>query len=413
MVRYAGRVAAASAGVAMVGGLAAGCVPTPAPQYQYGGSAFGSSVTAAGVVNSGQTFLSQLGCTVQPGLTGNNRGAATSLGALGSVGAVTTKVTTVGGPTVASNGKTDIANVRLLGGRITADAIHMTSATNHSKNGFAVRGQTQFVNLKILGRAYPVTVRPNTAVTLPGIGTVTLNEQVNSIKPTTAGQRAIALHIRTNRIDVIPGVPLGADVTVGQAASGLSGPVSGRLSGIAYGTNLKAGTLLRSGPSAPAYMPCRGTDGKLVANSTAAVNLRGLATIGAVTNRDRGSLTATSGSGEMNSSIAGVNLLNSLVSADAIKANAKITLMNGKRTTTDAGSGFVGLRVRGLPAIGDNVKPNTTIKIANVGTLYLHRVVKTPTSVEVRMIELVLSTPQGGLPVGADIKIGVAQVGLR
>ncbi len=411
MVRYAGKVAAATLGVAVVG-VAAGCAPTPAPQYQYGANAFGSSLTAAGLVNSGQTFLTTVGCTTKAGVVGNNRGAATSLGPFGSVGAITTRVTTVGGSTVASNGTTDVANVRLLGGLVTADAIHLASATNHSKHGFAVRGSTTFVNLKVLGVRYPATIRPNTAITLPGIGTITLNEQVNDVKANTAGQRAIALHIRTNRIDV-PGLPLGADVVVGQATSGLSGPVSGRLNGIAYGTNLKVGSLLSSGPSAPAYLPCRGTDGKLGVNTTAGVSLPGLASIGAVTNTDRGTLSANAGNGETTSTIAGVNLLSSLVTADAIKADARIALVNGKRTTSSAGSRFLGLRVRGLPAIGDNVKPNTKVNIAGIGTLYLNRVVQTPTSMEIRMVELVLSTPQGGLPVGADIKIGVAQVGLR
>ncbi len=70
---------------------------------------------------------------------------------------------------------------------------------------------------------------------------------------------------------------------------------------------------------------------------------------------------------------------------------------------------FLNLRVAGFPAIGDDVAPDTMIDLAGLGTLWLYRVIQ-PNSVQVRMIELVIDTPnpQGILP-GTVVRIGVAE----
>ena len=55
---------------------------------------------------------------------------------------------------------------------------------------------------------------------------------------------------------------------------------------------------------------------------------------------------------------------------------------------------------------------NRTINIAGVGTLYLHRVVSESSGLHVYALQLVLSTAQRGLPVGAMVTAGSAQSGV-
>lgn len=52
---------------------------------------------------------------------------------------------------------------------------------------------------------------------------------------------------------------------------------------------------------------------------------------------------------------------------------------------------------------------NTKLHISGVGTLWLHRVIQKPNSIEVRMIELVVKHANTlGLPIGSDIQVSVA-----
>jgi hypothetical protein len=399
------------AGLGLV--LAAAAVTTACQPtfFQYTATTYGSSATAAGVINSGPTFLAQFGCTVKPGLVVTNSGAGADLTPLGTVGAVQGRVTTgAAGAVVSSNAQEKVGAVNLLGGAVTADAIHITSITTHDATGFHVQGQTQFANLKVNGTPVTATVRPNTKITIPNVGSVTLNEQVRTGAYNAAGYRVLALQVVTNTANV-QNFPVGANVIVGAAASGLDGAVIGRLGGTAYATNLKAGPAT-SGSSAPASVPCRGTDGKTLTNSTAAVSIPGIGTIGAATDSSRGTLNSTSALAETVSKIAGTNLLSSVVSASAIQAAAHTSLDGKTHIYSDTGSKFVGLAVQGFPGINDNVKPNTTVTIPGIGTLYLHRIIRSGNSIEVRMVELVLTQARGGLPIGADIKIGVASANI-
>jgi hypothetical protein len=59
--------------------------------------------------------------------------------------------------------------------------------------------------------------------------------------------------------------------------------------------------------------------------------------------------------------------------------------------------------------VGVSPAPNTKVSIAGLGTLWLHRVIQTSTSIEVRMVELVVDASNTlGLPIGADVRIAVA-----
>jgi hypothetical protein len=127
----------------------------------------------------------------------------------------------------------------------------------------------------------------------------------------------------------------------------------------------------------------------------------------------RGTVTTTAASGEMTSTVQSAYVLSSLVHATGIKADAHAATNGSTHSLSDAGSHFATLSVSGFPHINAQIAANTQRAIAGVGTLYLHRVLRTGNSIEVRMIELVLTKSVNGLPIGTDLRVGVAEVAAR
>jgi hypothetical protein len=77
------------------------------------------------------------------------------------------------------------------------------------------------------------------------------------------------------------------------------------------------------------------------------------------------------------------------------------------KVTTRLGSRLLNLTVDGN-AIPVNVAPNTKLDLAGVGTLVINERVKQRWGGYVRALHLTLTTAQYGLPVGAEIEVGVA-----
>ncbi|HYT80388.1 MAG TPA: choice-of-anchor P family protein [Actinomycetota bacterium] len=70
---------------------------------------------------------------------------------------------------------------------------------------------------------------------------------------------------------------------------------------------------------------------------------------------------------------------------------------------------FVNLVVAGQP-INGNIAPNTAIELPGIGTLWLHRVVVTAYSVEVRMIDLAaVQDNPAELQPGSKLQLAVAR----
>jgi hypothetical protein len=69
------------------------------------------------------------------------------------------------------------------------------------------------------------------------------------------------------------------------------------------------------------------------------------------------------------------------------------------------------LLIAGVPFSG-TPSPNATITIPLVGTLKLNVIQTSGSGVQVYAMQLVLSVPLGGLPVGAKITVAAAQAGV-
>jgi hypothetical protein len=104
-------------------------------------------------------------------------------------------------------------NLRLLGGVITVDAVTSTSSVSRDSGAPEPTrtGSSSIVGLKISGKAIKVDAAPNTKINILGIGTLTLNQQVQTADGLLV--RALDLTLGT----ASKGVPAGAEIEVATA----------------------------------------------------------------------------------------------------------------------------------------------------------------------------------------------------
>ncbi|CAA9373635.1 MAG: hypothetical protein AVDCRST_MAG75-324 [uncultured Propionibacteriaceae bacterium] len=374
------------------------------PHFSYTGSAYGTWAKVGSTVRSGPSAYLTFGCTTNGNLHKTNTSAGLSLAPLGKTGTVSTTGDTYASP-VKSRTTAATAQVNLLNGLVKATAVKAASSTTRTSTGYSLSSSgTTLTGLVVAGKAVSANTAPNTRINLAGFGYVIVNEQIRTSNGLTVNGLNLFVTV-TNSL----GVPVGSRVAVSQAVSALTGPVAGVLGGYAYGTTATVGTVAKSDASFPKYMPCLGTGNVVRTNTGAGVAIGTAVSTGTITNTAQGSISATSATGKLTSTVQSANVINGLVKATAIKASARSTSNGSTYSHTSSGSGFGTLSVTGHPTIGVSVAPNTKVELKGVGTLYLHRVIRTTRTVEVRMMELVITTPVNGLAVGTNIKIGVAK----
>jgi hypothetical protein len=379
----------------------------------YTGDAYGTYAFVGNTVIAGKSAVVGLGCTTTAGVHKANTVTTVNVPNVVTTGLIdTTADSSDNGTTVKSVTTADIHDASLLSGLVTATEVKAVSSTSHNATGFHVSAAgSSFVNLVVGGVPIIIAPAPNTTIDLPGVGRVVLNEQITHIKATTASFTVNMIHVYVT-FD-LPGIAKGTQIIVAHAKSDLELNKAGSLDGQAYGTKAHVGHLVISGPSAPVSMPCGGTNGIVKTNSVASVNVPDVISTGTVIDTAQGTITATTASGETTSTVQTVNLLAGLATADAVKADAHASKSAGIITLSDAGSTFVNLVVNGQ-SISDNVAPNTKITTVAGLTIWLHRVIQTPNSIEVRMIEIIVKGPNAfGLQTGTDIQVAVAEASVH
>ena len=390
--------------------------------FQFVADAYGTQANLGNVVVAGKTAVSTLGpCgTVEPPVHNENTVASTDASPLFTTGVINTTAdgTTLVGGTLQAMATADVHDANLLitqlGGVITADEVKAVSTTTHDGTGFhtSAAGST-FVNLVVAGIPIMGTPPPNTQINLVGFGHVVLNEQITKMKPTSASFTVNMIHVFITEANIL-NIPIGTEIIVSHASSGLTSGVEGTLDGQAYGTKATLAHVITSGPSALVNMSCLGTNGHLRTNSVAQVQVPPLFSVGEVVDTAQGTVNSTSAVGEMTSTVQGVDVITGLVTASLVKADAHASNIGGTLTFSDTGSMFVDLHVTGFPNIGDDPPPNTRLHIVGLGTLWLHRVIQTSNNIEVRMIEVIVTEANSfGIPIGTDIQVAVAEASVH
>lgn len=383
----------------------------------FSGSAYGSYIfNTDKTLTSGPTASSSLSCTGATGKASTNTAAALSVPAVGNVGAATTSVKTL----LTSTGKriesrSTIAGTNLLGGLITAGAITSESTAEKDTTGANVgTNKTTIADLKVLGVGVNANPGANTVLDLSvplvgSVGKVTLNGQEKRLVNGTYQVSTTALRVEVLKTG-LPGLKIGTDIRLGVSSANLPPVQSGYLSGFGFSTKaVVASGIVNSGSTALAYVKCGG--GTASAN-VAGINIPGLVTAGAASTKTTGVLSPQPKTTVVNS-ITGLNILNGLIQADAIKAETSATRPTGATTATLTDtSTFANLRITGLPAINASVAPNTVVQVAGLGQVTLHKVSKSSSAIIVTMIEIVLNQPIGALPTGSKIQIGYSSSGV-
>jgi hypothetical protein len=372
-------------------------------------------VAVSGIVQSGRSALSTLGCTSTAGITHTNTAASVGVPGVLSTGTIDTSAaseTTATGS--ASVGSSEVQGASLLNGLVSATTIKSVSTTSDDSSTGALSTSaagTEFLGLSVLGIPVTGTPAPNTRVTLPGVGYLILNQQSGRVSKRTAHLTVIGIHLFVTLST--PLAPIGTNVIVGFATSSLGGPVKGLLSGLAYGARADVlhGVVL-AGEAFPQPLGCLGTQGIPRTNTGVALNLLGLATSGTVVDSVEGLNNKRHASATVSSTIEGLNLGSGLVTATTIEAD--VSAMGNPPTFTD-GSQFVNLAVSGFPGLSSNPPPNTKLSLPGIGTLWLHKVTTTATTETVTMIQLnvTLAGNPLGLAAGTVVKIGYATVDIK
>jgi hypothetical protein len=314
---------------------------------------------------------------------------------------VTTGQTSRNSTTASSQTTSTTTRLDLLGGHIVADGVKSESTSSDGTTGFAVSpAGTTFTHLVIDGKPIAANVAPNTRISLGQLGTLTLNEQVRNVGPTSGSLVVRGLDLQLNENDT--------EVIVSEAQSSLQTVPTGQLGGLAYGSVLYSPAGVVSGPTAFVWMPCAGTMGAVKTNTVAGVTIPKALTTGTVTDTAQGTVSPAAAQGETTATTQKVDLLGGQVTASAVKADSHASLQGSTSSSSAAGSKFVGLQVAGHPEIHDSVAPNTSVNIPSVGTLRLNWRYPRPNGLEVVMIEAILAPGNKyGLPAGAVLAVSV------
>jgi hypothetical protein len=377
------------------------------PSNGYAGHAYGSTVHIGSSLRSGKTAYEVL-CTNKTGVSHSDKTAAVTVPELGTIGAVTTNVSSkkLAAGAVESISTTHTGVTSLLAGAIHVSAIDTRAVVKRVGHHYTHSGSTTFVGLTVAGVPVPSAPSLGEPMSLPTLGSIVFNRQHAA---THSGTHALTVTAFTLTIDGVNtlGLP-GGKVVIGQAAASLHAPVHHLAYGSAYGTSINLGGVVKSGRTAPAYLPCGGST-KVETNTAASGSIPMALSGGLVTDRAVSTDSKTRTTATTRSRIAGISLGGGMVTASAITARAHAVRKGSKVTTSSAGTTVGDLTVNGM---SEPANKATTESIPGLGTLYVDRVVKSKTGIRVYALELVLSAPQGGLAAGADIIIGAARAGV-
>ena len=396
--------------------------PETSTGFQFTADAYGTYANVGHVISAPKTAVSSLGACgiVSPPVHSQNTVVSADASPLFTTSVINTTAdgTEPVAGTLQAMATADVLDASLLitvlGGIITTDDVKAVSTTTHDNTGFHTSAAgSVFANLVVAGVPITVLPQPNTTIPLVGFGNVVLNEQITTIRSTSASFTVNMIHVFITQANVL-NIPIGTQIIVSHATSGLTSGVQGTLDGVAYGTQATIGHIINSGPTAKVTLGCLGTNGALKTKSIAQVQVPPLFSVGEVVDTALGTVNSTSAAGELTSTIQTVDVVTSLVTASLIKADAHATSTGGTFTFSDDGTMFVDLHVAGFPNINDDVPANTRLSIAGLGTLWLRRTIQTPNSIEVRMIEVIVTeTNIYGIQIGTDIRVAVAEASVH
>jgi len=364
------------------------------------GSAFGIFVAALGTTN---TLVSA--STSQKGV-GSSRKEDRLLSVAdpvtggsivrGDVLDVSSESTITNSPAQAKQiGIAEVANLNILNGVITADAVRAeaTTLTSGSASSFQSSGST-FKNLKVNGVAMN-DVTPNTRVDLPaaqfGAGSyVLLYERVGSTITPAPGQiqgGTYAANLKVNMIHVFVTdlLPLlagnqSAEIIVASATAESDFPQV-ELCHVPPGQQVSGHAFVASAATDPSSLPVTigfvgiPPNGGLDGQDLDSVSIPGAVSASTSQTQSTGTLAATTSTASSFAQVEGVCVLSGPsgcgISATLVKSQSNSAAANSGASSNPNGTQLVGLAVLGTP-INSTPPPNTTIELPDIGFVILN-----------------------------------------
>ena len=409
--------------------LAAGAVLTGAnsssaagfPGFTYYANMGGSQAEVLGqTVTSGLTAQSGIQGVTFPSTDSNSIAAAKVTNIL-SLGAVTTSESATlvnGAAVVTASGET--AGVNLLNGLVKIDAVKSSVTTTFTPGADGVAtgdATTTFVGIHVLGANIPVSVPENYSINVGGLITLKLNS-VN-VTHLSDGVDVMANALDLTLLKPRAGAPIGTEIILNPsnvANMNVLIPGPAVLSGIAYATKVSVAVknvaAAESGMTAEVFMPRAGTENQVYTNNTAKVYIPNILSIGAISGTERGVASPTNAFVSEGYEIGKINVLSGLITADAIEGTATDTKLPDGSYLPTTEEQFVNLTIAGQK-IPINVSPNTVINVLNLATITINKQEAYKNAAAVYGIDVKLTVAKYGLPVGAEIQIGVAIAGIN
>jgi hypothetical protein len=377
------------AGVGAIGATAA----SASPLVGFSTYAYGTSATlgvAGATAGSGPSAPASLDFSTTP-QTASNSTASVAIPALGSAASAlaSTVSTTFGATSDSGTAQSSVAApVTLLGGLIKASAIKVDATTTYNSHTGTWSGAatTTLAQLTIAGKSITATPAANTSIVLPGVGRVDLNKQVKTQTSNGLEVQADAIVVQISTENSL-GIPVGSTIVVGYTDAQGAGPLTGRLSGDAYGTSLSGGPI-SSGPTFEQLMPGQGTDGKPLSTSGVGTAL-GVLNAGVITDSVTGTDNATVLSGAAGSTVANVSVLG-VLTVGAVSASASTSSGSGGQANLGGRVTLANLKVAGVASLPVNPPPNFKVALPGGGSLILNYQARTATGITVQGLRLTL-----------------------
>jgi hypothetical protein len=174
-------------------------------------------------------------------------------------------------------------------------------------------------------------------------------------------------------------------------------------------------SLTTSGPFVPAWFGCR-MDNLSTGSSASSMAVSSYSTSGAAQTSITNTQDASGGTVQTITNVNNLNMLSGLITASSIRGAVASTINATSASSRVIDDAFNGLVVAGQ-AIGVNPGPNTTIQLANVGSVVLNEYGNptngsNSTSIGLNMIDLrVMQNNTYKLPIGTQIIIGQVNSG--
>ncbi len=304
----------------------------------------------------------------------------------------------------------------LLGPLVEVDGLHAVArSTALLGSATSVTSSSFFGSIKIAGLNLPLIIAPNTRISLLGLGTIVLNEQiVQNIGPVTT-------YAEVNMVDITLGLdnvlhqPAGTHILIGHTVS--TDSVVSVLAGMqahAYGlyTVLHASKLanIQLGPIPDTEIGCTGGTDYTSANLSVPLLVgAGIAETQA-TGVINGSTVAVSSSER----ITDLSLLGGLIQAGLLQEDAH-AIYQGTHGTSYGSFNPVNLRIGGLNILPNPHMANDRVNLPGFGYVIIDEVVPTNFTVgfAINALDVVITTSNIlDLAVGLHIIVGHVDAGI-